>query len=125
MQCEEIREVRREVRDYVVSSFFVPEPLADSASLIKTGIIDETGMLEMVAFLESTFGIVIEEEDIVPENLDSIARAAAFVCRKKAAAAEECVAEPVEDVDDDAVEDLGMSDIDLPLSDQASPPPPG
>ena len=125
MQCEEIREVRREVRDYVVSSFFVPEPLADSASLIKTGIIDETGMLEMVAFLESTFGIVIEEEDIVPENLDSIARAAAFVCRKKAAAAEECAAEPVEEVDDGAVDEFGMSDVDLPLSDRASPPPPG
>jgi acyl carrier protein len=97
MQCEEIREVRREVRDYVVSSFFVPEPLADSASLIKTGIIDETGMLEMVAFLESTFGIVIEEEDIVPENLDSIARAAAFVCHKKAdAVAEQPLLEPIE-----------------------------
>jgi acyl carrier protein len=91
MQCEEIKEVRSEVRDYVISSFYVPSPetLADSASLLKTGIIDETGMLEMVAFLESTFGIRIEEEDIIPENLDSIARVAAFVCRRKADDAEE------------------------------------
>ena len=86
MQCEDIREVRGEIRDYVISSFYVPSPetLADSASLLKSGIIDETGMLEMVAFLESTFGIGIAEEDIVPENLDSIARVAAFVCRRKA-----------------------------------------
>ena len=102
MQCEDIREVRGEIRDYVVSSFYVPSPetLADSASLLKSGMIDETGMLEMVAFLESTYGIRIDEEDIVPENLDSIARAAAFVCRKKAdAMAELPLPEPLEMAD--------------------------
>ena len=106
MQCEDIREVRREVRDYVISSFYVPSPetLGDSASLIKSGVIDETGMLEMVAFLESTFGIRIEEEDIAPENLDSIAHAAAFVCRKKVSA------QPVKETRDLPVDELGMSD---------------
>ena len=107
MQCEDIREVRGEIRDYVISSFYVPSPetLADSASLRKSGIIDETGMLEMVAFLESTFGIGIEEDDIVPENLDSIARAAAFVCRKKEEAAEAAPAEPVEEAADESADD--------------------
>ena len=102
MQCEDIREVRGEIRDYVISSFYVPSPetLADSASLLKSGIIDENGMLEMVAFLETTFAIRIEEEDIVPENLDSIARAAAFVCRKKDdAVAEQPLPEPIEIAD--------------------------
>lgn len=107
MQCEDIREVRREVRDYVISSFYVPSPetLADSASLIQTGILDETGMLEMVAFLESTFGLRIDDGEIVPDNLGSIARVASFVCRKKAESAR-----PVEEAGDDAVDELGMDD---------------
>lgn len=85
MLIEEIREVRRQVRDYLVSSFYVPDPgaLADSASLIETGVIDSTGALELVAFLESTFGVRIGDEEMLPENLDSIARVAAFVCRKR------------------------------------------
>ena len=127
MQCEDIREVRGEIRDYVISSFYVPSPetLADSASLLRSGIIDETGMLEMVAFLESTFGIGIEEEDIVPENLDSIARVAAFVCHKKADAAEQCPSEPVEEADDGTVDELAieLDHVDNVLTDQASPPP--
>jgi acyl carrier protein len=104
VQCEEIREVRREVRDYVTSTFYVPDPLADSASLIRTGIIDETEVAEMVAFLESTFGIRIADGEKLPENLDSVARIAAFVCRKKISA------EPVEEASDLAVDDVGMSD---------------
>ena len=110
MQIEDNQEVRREVRDYLVSSFYVAEPeaLADSGSLLKNGIIDETGMLEMVAFLESTFGVKIDDEEIAPENLDSIARVAAFVCRKKAAAAEANLAEPVEEADDEAVDEVGV-----------------
>lgn len=109
MQCEDIREIRREVRDYLVSSFYVPDPqaLADSGSLLREGIIDETGMLEMVAFLESTFGVKIDEVEIAPENLDSIARVAAFVCRKKAAA-EADLGERVEEAGDEAVDEVGM-----------------
>lgn len=106
MLIEDIQEVRREIRDYVVSSFYVPSPetLADSASLMKTGIMDEGGMVELVAFLKATFGVRIDEAEMVPSNLDSIARAAAFICRKKASA------QPVEETDDPAVDDVGMGD---------------
>jgi len=110
MQCEEIREVRREVRDYVVSSFYVPDPLADSASLIRTAIIDAAGVREMVAFLESTFGIDIADDELLPENLDSIARVAAFVCRKKADSPDPLLGEPIEEARDGVVDDVGMSD---------------
>ena len=105
MLIEDIQEVRREVRDYVISSFYVPSPetLGDSASLIKRGIIDETGVAEMVVFLESTFGIHVDDEEKLPENLDSIARIAAFVCRKKSS-------EPVEEAADGAVDDVGTGD---------------
>ena len=109
MQIEDNQEIRRQVRDYLVSSFYVPVPeaLADSASLLKNGIIDETGMLEMVAFLESSFGVKIDDAEIAPQNLDSIARVAAFVCRKKAAA-EADLGEPVEEPDDEAVDEIGV-----------------
>jgi acyl carrier protein len=84
--------------------------LADSGSLLNNGIIDETGMLEMVAFLEATFGVKIADDEIAPENLDSIARVAAFVCRKKTAAAEAEaeLGEPLEEPGDEAVDEIGM-----------------
>ncbi len=90
MPIEDNQEIRRQVRDYVISSFYVADgdALADSASLIETGIIDSTGVLELVAFLESTLGVKVADEDMLPENLDSIARIAAFVCRKRIAALE-------------------------------------
>ena len=108
MQVEDNKEIRRELRDYIILSFYVPDPaaLADSASLIKTGIIDSTGVLEMVAFLESAFGVRIEDDEMIPENLDSIARVAAFVCRKKT-----CVESALlEETRDGSVDEIGMSD---------------
>jgi len=105
MQCEDIREVRREVRDHLITSFYVPGPLADSASLIETGIFDSSGMLELAAFLESNFGIAIEADEIVPENLGSIARIASFVCRKKVTSAL-----LVEEAADHRVDEVGMGD---------------
>ena len=106
MQCEEIREVRREVRDCVVNGFYVPDELGDSASLVGSGVIES--LLELVGLLQSSFGIRVEHHEIRPENLDSIARIAAFVCRKKAAA-EAVLGEPVEEAGDDPVDDVGMS----------------
>ena len=90
MQIEDNQEIRRQLRDFVISSFYVADPaaLADSASLIETGIVDSTGVLELVAFLEQTFGVKVNDEEMLPENLDSIARVAAFVCRKRVAALE-------------------------------------
>jgi acyl carrier protein len=109
MLIEDIQEVRRQVREYVVSSFYVADAagLADSASLIETGIVDSTGVLEMVAFLESTFAVKVDDDEMRPENLDSIARIAAFVCRKTADAAP-ILGVPVEEAGDDAVDDVGM-----------------
>ena len=108
MQVEDNREIRRELRDYIISSFYVQDPaaLADSASLIQTGVIDSTGVLEMVAFIESTFGVKVDDDEMIPENLDSIARVAAFVCRKKTCAAS---ALPEETADLE-VDELGVGD---------------
>ncbi|HET9599330.1 MAG TPA: acyl carrier protein [Anaeromyxobacteraceae bacterium] len=80
--------VQARIRHFVEQTFYVAEGdrLADDASLIRTGIVDSTGVLEIISFLESEFGIEVEDRDAVPANLDSIARIAAFVARKSAVA---------------------------------------
>ena len=56
--------------------------LAENASLLEAGIIDSTGVLELVCFLESTFGIEITDAEMLPENLDSVAAISSYVRRK-------------------------------------------
>ncbi len=74
------------VRRHIMDNFYVSDPteLADDASLIAGGWVDSTGMLEVIAFLEETFGIKIEDQEMMPQNLETIARIAAFVVRKRA-----------------------------------------
>jgi acyl carrier protein len=78
-------EVLPKVRSFVTTNFYVADPgaLADDASLLDAGIVDSTGVLEVVQFLEADFGVKVEDHEIIPENVDSIARIAAFVRRKK------------------------------------------
>ena len=60
--------------------------LADTDSLLENGVMDSTGILELVAFLESDFSIQMSDAEIVPDNLNSIASIAAYVERKLATA---------------------------------------
>jgi acyl carrier protein len=78
-------DITQQVRAFVTTNFYIPDPaaLTDDASLLEQGIIDSTGVLEVIGFLEDTFGLSVEDHETVPENLDSIARIAAFVGRKK------------------------------------------
>lgn len=55
-------------------------------SLIENDVVDSTGILELVAFVEDRFGITVEDDEILPDNFDSIARVAAYVMRKRIAA---------------------------------------
>jgi acyl carrier protein len=86
-------DVHRDVRDFVVKNFLYGDQnagLGESDSLIEKGIIDSTGVLEIVNFLESRFGIVLSDNELVPDNLDSIERMARFVHKKQS----ELVASP-------------------------------
>lgn len=78
--------LNQQIRDFVTSNFYVPDPksLEDRTSLLDQGIIDSTGVLEVIMFIESTFGVTVEDSEMLPENLDSIERIAAFVARKRA-----------------------------------------
>jgi len=74
------------VRKFITENFYVADKdaLTDDASLLDRGIIDSTGVLEVVAFLESEFGITVDDSELLPENLDAIGRIAAFVEKKNA-----------------------------------------
>ena len=80
-------QIRDRVRQFVVTNFYIPDPsvLADETSLLETGVVDSTGVLEVISFLEESFEVTVDEEEMVPENLDSIARISAYVDRKRAA----------------------------------------
>lgn len=75
------------VRHFIRENFYIgnPDALADDASLLDHGIVDSTGILEVVAFLEKTFAIRVEDADMVPENLDTIAGIVAYIERKRRA----------------------------------------
>ena len=76
---------RKQVRDFLVSNFYVVETdlLELDTSLLDQGIIDSTGVLEVIGFIEETFGISVEDRELLPENLDSIEGIAQYVIRKK------------------------------------------
>jgi acyl carrier protein len=78
-------EIKQQVRAFLTSNFYIADPAAleDDVSLLDRGIIDSTGVLEVIAFIEDTFGITVEDSEMLPENLDSIERIANFVTRKK------------------------------------------
>lgn len=80
-------ETLSKVRHFITTNFYVPDPAAlkDDASLLGSGIVDSTGVLEVVTFLETDFGLTVDDSEIVPDNVDSIARIAAFIAKKKAA----------------------------------------
>ena len=57
-------------------------PLADDDPLLEHGVVDSTGVLEIIRFIEENYGIKLADDEIVPENLGSISNIAAFVERK-------------------------------------------
>lgn len=80
-------QIRAELTAYIVANYlFGDAELApsDDDSLIEKGIIDSTGILELIEFLESNFGIEVSEAETIPENLDGISRLTEFVLGKKA-----------------------------------------
>ena len=83
-------QIRQELRRFVVDNFLLGQDdvgLADDASFLDLGVIDSTGVLELVSFLERQHAITVEDDELVPENLDSIDNLAGFLERKLQVAA--------------------------------------
>ena len=78
-------DILNRVRTFIEENFLFRSDLSDLSdvdSLLENGVMDSTGILELVAFLELNFSIEMSDAEIVPENLDSIAAIAAFLERK-------------------------------------------
>jgi acyl carrier protein len=74
--------LKSELRQFVTDSFMFGRPskrFADDDSFLEMGIIDSTGVMELVAFLEERYAIKFQDRDLIPDNLDSIDRLAQFV----------------------------------------------
>ena len=80
-------QIRQELRQFVIDNFLFGREgeLKDDASFLENGIIDSTGVLELISFLEERFGLELEETDLTPENLDSIDKVTRLVESRLAA----------------------------------------
>jgi acyl carrier protein len=75
----------RQLRDYIVENFLFGDTeteFSDTDSFMEKGIIDSTGILEVITYIEENFNIKIEDHELIPENLDSISNIVSFIDRK-------------------------------------------
>ncbi len=79
------REIKETLRHYIAENFLMFAGVAtfqDSDSFLELGVIDSTGILELLEFVEGTFGIHVEDDETLPANLDSLDNLSAFILRK-------------------------------------------
>jgi acyl carrier protein len=78
-------EFKDTITNFIIDNFLFgdDEGLADDISFLEEGIIDSTGILELITFLEEEFSIEIEDEEMIPENLDSINNLLVFLNKKQ------------------------------------------
>jgi len=73
------------IRKFIFDNFLfdaAEEDLGNDDSFLEQGVIDSTGVLELVEWLEDTFDIAVDDEELIPENLDSVNQLAAFIAKK-------------------------------------------
>ena len=77
--------IKQQVVQFIISNFLFDEnqqSIDEKESLLEAGILDSTGVIELIAFIEETYGIKIEDEEIIPENLDTILDITYFIEQK-------------------------------------------
>ena len=80
-------DIKEQIRQYLAQNFLFSNNgfnLGDGASFLDEGIVDSTGVLELVLFVEETFSVEVDDEEIVPDNFDTVNNLAAFIQRKAA-----------------------------------------
>jgi acyl carrier protein len=83
-----VDEARQAVTSFIVENFLfgnAAEAPAPETSFLETGLVDSTGVLEIVSFIEGKYGISVGDDEMTPQHLDSVSNIAAFVVRKKGA----------------------------------------
>ena len=85
-------DVKSEIRKFIIENFLYgqdDDSLNDEVSFLGTGIIDSTGVLELVSFVQETYGIRVTDDELVPDNFDSLSKLESFIGRKRAAESHE------------------------------------
>lgn len=83
-----MNDIKQAVKAYIVDTMLMGadgSDIADDTSFLERSLLDSTGVLELVNFLQDTYKIEIEDQELTPENLDSLDRIAAFVTSKQGA----------------------------------------
>ena len=79
------QQIKQQIVDFITGNFLFSDTekgVNEKDSLLEKGIIDSTGVLELIAFIEKTYGIKIEDTEIVPDNLDTVVDITCFVQQK-------------------------------------------
>jgi acyl carrier protein len=78
-------EIETRIRDYVAQNLLFSDngfQYDDEASFLQEGIVDSAGVLELVLFVEETFGVTVDDAELTPDNFDSIKKLASYIRRK-------------------------------------------
>lgn len=78
-------EIKKSIREFILESYLFTDDesaLKDEQSLLEAGIIDSTGILELIEFIQSSFGVEVEDDEMVPDNFDSVDSIVAYITRK-------------------------------------------
>jgi acyl carrier protein len=79
--------IKDQVRQFILNNYLFSDDqskLVDHESLMQSGVLDSTGILELIMFIEETFDVKVADEEMVPANLDSVNNVVAYVERKRA-----------------------------------------
>ena len=77
-------EIADTIRNFIIENFLFDEDdnLKNDTSFLENGILDSTGILELVTFIEETYGVSVEDNELVPENLDSLSNVTQYLTKK-------------------------------------------
>ena len=78
-------DIQTQIKDYIARNLLFSDDgfgYSDDASFLEEGIVDSVGIMELVMFLEETFGISVDDEDLTPDNFDSVNKLANYIKQK-------------------------------------------
>jgi acyl carrier protein len=81
----ESTKIREQLRRYIAENLLFSDkeyPFEDDASFLKNGVVDSTGVMELVAYVEKKFGLTVDPKEVVPDNFDSIKNLTGYIKRK-------------------------------------------
>ncbi len=82
-----MQKIKKKIREYIAENLIFSRngyPYADTTSFLEEGIVDSMGIMDLVTFVEENFDFEVEDQDLTPENFDSVAQLAGYIQRKRA-----------------------------------------